>query len=221
MFQAHVPQYTHSYLFLYPYQLEDQQGKTDETESHYSSTSSLNSGTPEIGNTPIILPGSSDWHESVSTDISIYYIIDYKYIFEFPLVVQQLRLPVLQSSNLHVNVNSAAAGTPSTATTISSPAAVTTPLAGTGAGGGGGGATTTATGTATATPTSAANTTKATQQMQPQLQLQHQQSQQSTKSTTSTTSSQASTPNTPSLQQQQPPSLSFGNISKSFISGTI
>lgn len=43
-----------------------QQGKTDETESHYSSTSSLNSGTPEAGNTPIILPGSSDWHESVS-----------------------------------------------------------------------------------------------------------------------------------------------------------
>ncbi|XP_017109616.2 cytospin-A isoform X2 [Drosophila bipectinata] len=57
--------------------------KADEAESHYSSTSSLNSGTPELGHTPIILPPSSDWHES-------------------------LRLPVLQSSNLHVNVGSPA-----------------------------------------------------------------------------------------------------------------
>ncbi|XP_070132848.1 cytospin-A isoform X3 [Drosophila bipectinata] len=59
------------------------QAKADEAESHYSSTSSLNSGTPELGHTPIILPPSSDWHES-------------------------LRLPVLQSSNLHVNVGSPA-----------------------------------------------------------------------------------------------------------------
>jgi len=43
-----------------------QQGKADEAESHYSSTSSLNSGTPELGTTPIIFPPSSDWHESVS-----------------------------------------------------------------------------------------------------------------------------------------------------------
>ncbi|XP_033172454.1 cytospin-A isoform X1 [Drosophila mauritiana] len=62
------------------------QGKTDESESHYSSTSSLNSGTPDLGTTPIIFPPSSDWHESI-------------------------RLPVLQSSNLHVNVgNQAGAG---------------------------------------------------------------------------------------------------------------
>lgn len=123
------------------------------------------------------------------------------------LLCQQLRLPVLQSSNLHVNVNNATTGT-SIATTTSS-TAVTTPPAGAGAG----------TGTATTiAPATAANTTKATHQMQPQLQ--HQQSQQSIKSTTSTTSSQASTPNTPSLQQQLP-SISFGNISKSFISGTI
>ncbi|KAL7744806.1 hypothetical protein ACLKA6_007100 [Drosophila palustris] len=155
-----------------------QQGKTDETESHYSSTSSLNSGTPETGHTPIILPVSSDWHES-------------------------LRLPVLQSSNLHVNVNNVA--------TVAA-AAVTTPPAGT-------------------TVTAANTTTKATQQ--PQLQLQHQMSQQSTTSASSSTS-QPSTPNTPSLQQQQAPSLttpgqspssalvgslSFGNVSKSFISG--
>ncbi|XP_032582571.1 cytospin-A isoform X2 [Drosophila sechellia] len=61
-------------------------GKTDESESHYSSTSSLNSGTPDLGTTPIIFPPSSDWHESI-------------------------RLPVLQSSNLHVNVgNQAGAG---------------------------------------------------------------------------------------------------------------
>lgn len=69
-----LAQYIHSHLYLNLYQLEEPQGKTDETESHYSSTSSLNSGTPETGNTPIILPGSSDWHESVSNDISIYYI---------------------------------------------------------------------------------------------------------------------------------------------------
>ncbi|XP_030566203.1 cytospin-A isoform X2 [Drosophila novamexicana] len=151
-----------------------QQGKSDETESHYSSTSSLNSGTPETGNTPIILPVTSDWHDS-------------------------LRLPVLQSSNLHVNVNAATA--------------------------------------AAATPTTtAANTTKATQQQQqqqpPPPQLQQQLSQQSM--TSATSSSQPSTPNTPSSLQQQPPSLttpvqtptsalvsslSFGNVSKSFISG--
>nr|CAA20895.1 EG:118B3.2 [Drosophila melanogaster] len=62
------------------------QGKADESESHYSSTSSLNSGTPDLGTTPIIFPPSSDWHESI-------------------------RLPVLQSTNLHVNVgNEAGAG---------------------------------------------------------------------------------------------------------------
>lgn len=75
MFPAHITQYIiHSHRYLNLYQLEEQQGKADETESHYSSTSSLNSGTPETGNTPIILPGSSDWHESVSDDMSIDYM---------------------------------------------------------------------------------------------------------------------------------------------------
>ncbi|XP_034659241.1 cytospin-A isoform X1 [Drosophila subobscura] len=134
------------------------QGKSDEAESNYSSNSSLNSGTPELGNTPIILPASGDWHES-------------------------LRLPVLQSSNLHVNVGTTAA----------------TADAGTGGGGGGGGS---------------ANSTKAT------LPLREQQQQQQQQQVTAANSSQPSTPATPSSSgSSQPPSLPFGSVSKSFISG--
>ncbi|XP_033243414.1 cytospin-A isoform X4 [Drosophila miranda] len=125
------------------------QGKSDEAESNYSSNSSLNSGTPELGNTPIILPASGDWHES-------------------------LRLPVLQSSNLHVNVGTTAA----------------TADAGTGGG--------------------SANSTKAT------LPLREQQQQQQV----TAANSQPSTPATPSSSgSSQPPSLPFGSVSKSFISG--
>ncbi|XP_034103360.1 cytospin-A isoform X2 [Drosophila albomicans] len=172
------------------------QGKADETESHYSSTSSLNSGTPEAGHTPIILPVSSDWHES-------------------------LRLPVLQSSNLHVNVNNVGGGV------ASNNAAATTPPAT---------SATTASATSASALSSAANPTKVTQQPP---QLQQQLSTQSTASAasaatsaTSASSSQPSTPNTPSSLQpslttaggQSPSSafvgsLSFGNVSKSFLSG--
>ncbi|XP_017048142.1 cytospin-A isoform X3 [Drosophila ficusphila] len=145
------------------------QGKADEAESHYSSTSSLNSGTPELGTTPIIFPPSSDWHES-------------------------LRLPVLQSSNLHVNVgNQAGVGTG---------AAIST-----GNGGGGGGS---------------ASTTKATLPLRDQQQQQPQISAATTPQSQIQMQnvSQPSTPATPSSAGSSSSSgLPFGNVSKSFISG--
>ncbi|XP_068157207.1 cytospin-A isoform X2 [Drosophila tropicalis] len=139
---------------------------SDDVESRYSSTSSLNSGTPEMGNTPIILPASSDWHES-------------------------LRLPVLQSSNLHVSVNNTAASV--------------------GGGGAGGGA---------------VNATKVTLPLREQMPA----------TTGSAASTLPPTPVTPPPSMVVVPSslttpvktpsnsqlvgsLSFGNVSKSFLTG--
>ncbi|XP_020802917.1 cytospin-A isoform X2 [Drosophila serrata] len=157
------------------------QGKADEAESHYSSTSSLNSGTPELGNTPIILPPSSDWHES-------------------------LRLPVLQSSNLHVNVGSGGTG-------VNIPA---------GSGVGGGSASTT-------------KATLALRDQQQQQQQQQTPPQQQLQQQTATSQSQNQNPMQIQIQNVSQPSTPvtpssagsnsssglgpFGNVSKSFISG--
>nr|XP_017024250.1 cytospin-A isoform X3 [Drosophila kikkawai] len=147
-------------------------GKADEAESHYSSTSSLNSGTPELGNTPIILPPSSDWHES-------------------------LRLPVLQSSNLHVNV----VGSGGTGANIT----------------GGSASTTKATLAQQQTPTQQQQPAPATTITTPQSQSQNPNPMQIQIPNVS----QPSTPATPSSAGSNSSSglMPFGNVSKSFISG--